>query len=193
MNDILAMVRTQISGDHLRAISQTIGADAPSTKRAIDAAVPMLVSALANNASQPTGAQKLERALQKDHDGSLLDNLGGFLSNPAMVNGAGILAHVLGGKQTKVESGLAGATGLGASQIGKLLPLLAPIVMAALGKVRSGGLDSGGLAGMLQQQKSAAGQQGGLLGALTGMLDADGDGSAIDDIGKLAGGFFNQK
>ena len=195
MNDVLSLVRNQLSGSNLTAISNAIGADPNTTNEAIGTAVPLLISALANNASRPAEAAKLNSALQKDHDGSLLDNLGGFLNNPALANGAGILGHIFGGRQQKVETGVAGATGLDAGQIARLLSILAPIVMAALGKARrTGGLDEGGLAGMLQQAKnSAATQDGGLLGSLSGMLDSDGDGSAIDDLGKLAGGFFGKK
>lgn len=195
MNDVMSMVRSQLTGNNLSAISSAIGADEQATSGAIGTAVPLLISALANNAARPAEAAKLNMALQKDHDGSLLDNLGGFLNNPALANGAGILEHVLGGRQKKVETGVAGATGLDAGQIARLLPILAPIVMAALGKVRnSGGLDEGGLAGMLQQEKTkVAGQGGGLLGSLAGMLDSDNDGSAIDDLGRMAGGFFGKK
>ncbi|MFL6248088.1 MAG: DUF937 domain-containing protein [Thermoanaerobaculia bacterium] len=195
MNDVMSLVQNQLTGSNLASISNAIGADPHTTNNAISAAVPLLISALANNASRPEQAAKLNVALQKDHDGSLLDNLGGFLNNPALANGAGILAHIFGGRQSKVETGVAGATGLNAGQIAKLLPILAPIVMAALGKARSSrGLDEGGLAGMLQNEKSAAASQGGgLLGSLSSMLDSDGDGSAIDDLGRIAGGFFGQK
>jgi hypothetical protein len=190
--DILALVSEQLQGEELSAISRSIGADEQTTRGAIGSALPVLVTALAGNAAKPAAAAQLHDAIRKDHDGSLLDNLSGFLGNPAMGNGAGILKHILGGRQGAVEAGVAGGTGLDGGQAAKLLQILAPIVMAALGKAQSSGnLDAGGLAGMLTQQKTAAG--GGLLGALTGMLDADGDGSAIDDIGKMAGGFFGKK
>jgi hypothetical protein len=195
MEDVLSMVRSQLTGSNLATISKAIGADEKTTSGAIGAAVPLLVAALAKNASRPSEAAKLNVALQKDHDGSLLDRLGGFLNNPALGNGTGILKHVFGGRQPQVEAGVAGATGLNSGQIARLLPILAPIVMAALGKMRSSsGADAGDLAGMLQKEKaSAMKQSGGLLGSLTSMLDADGDGSAIDDLGRIAGGFFGKK
>lgn len=195
MNDILSLVKSQLAGGTLSSISGQIGADPQATSGAINAALPVLVSALANNAAKPEGAANLDAAIQKDHNGSLLDDLGGFLQNPALANGAGILKHMFGPKQDRVEAGIAGGTGLNAGQIARLLQILAPIVMAALGKAKNArGLDSGALAGMLQQQKAALPNEGGgLLGSLTSMLDADGDGSAIDDLGKLAGGFLGGK
>ncbi|HEX7705173.1 MAG TPA: DUF937 domain-containing protein [Thermoanaerobaculia bacterium] len=195
MEDVLSMVRSQLTGSNLATISKAIGADEKTTSGAIGAAVPLLVAALAKNASRPAEAAKLNVALKKDHDGSLLDHLGGFLNNPALANGSGILKHVFGGRQPQVEAGVAGATGLNTGQIARLLPILAPIVMAAIGKMRSNsGGDAGDLPGMLQKEQASAMQQsGGVLGSLTSMLDADGDGSVIDDLGRLAGGFFGKK
>ena len=50
---------------------------------------------MARNTSNQQGAESLHNALQKDHDGSILDNLGGFLNNAQSGPGAGILRHVL--------------------------------------------------------------------------------------------------
>ena len=55
-----------------------------------------ILGAMANNASKPGGADSLLGALQKDHDGSILDNLGGFLGQPNTDDGNGILGHVFG-------------------------------------------------------------------------------------------------
>lgn len=180
MNDVLSLVRSQLTGSNLTAISNAIGADPNTTSAAINAALPQLISGLATNAAQPEEAAKLDQALQTDHDGSLLDNLGGFLNNPAMANGSGILKHIFGGRQSNVENSVSGASGLDMGQIARLLPILAPIVMAALGKARK----SGG---------AAATQGGGLAGMLSGMLDANRDGSPLDDLGRMAGGFFGKK
>ncbi len=194
MDDLVSMITKQLGGSGIEKIAGQIGADKSTTQGAIGAAVPLLLTALAKNASNDAGAKSLHKAVEKDHDGSLLDNIGGFLSNPAAANGLGILKHMLGGKQNNVTGGLAKRTGLNSGQSAQLLSILAPIVMAALGKTqRSKGFDVGGLVGMLAgQQKATTSQQGGLLGGLAGMLDADGDGSAIDDLGNIAGKLFGK-
>lgn len=194
MSDLISMITSQLGGGAVDRIAGRIGADRSTTQGAIGAAVPLLVTALAKNAATPEGAKSLDKAIEKDHDGGLLDNLSGFLGNPAVANGAGILEHMLGGKKESVAGGLSKGTGLSAGQSTQLLAILAPIVMAALGKTKkSQGFDVGGLASMLAGEKQAAARQGGgLLGGLAGMLDADGDGSAIDDIGKMAGKFFGK-
>ena len=195
MNDILSTLPSQLSGDTLSTISRQIGADESATKGAIGAALPVILSRLATNASQPAQAAQLDAALAKDHDGGLLDNLSGFLNNPAAGPGGGILKHVFGARQPQVEAGVAGGTGLNMSQVSKLLMNLAQIVMAALGKAkRTNGLYAGGLASMLgQEKKAAAAQGGGLLGTLSSLIDSDGDGNPMDDLGRMAGSFFGKK
>ena len=104
------------------------------------------------------------------------------------VDGAGILGHIFGNKQTDVQSGVANASGLDQGKVLQLLMLLAPIVMSAIGKSKAEkGADAGGLAGMLQgaSQATGGGAGGGIFGAL---LDKDGDGSIADDLAKAAGG-----
>ena len=91
-------------------ISQSVGADQSSVSTAIQAALPMLVNGLANNASTPQGAESLNNALEQDHDGSILDNLGGLGSMifgqqaaaSRQADAGGILGHILGGSQGQV-------------------------------------------------------------------------------------------
>jgi len=188
MDDILKAVMGQLGGDGIGQIARSIGADKTTTSSAIGTAVPLLVSALAKNASNPAGAQALHGALARDHDGGILDDLMGFLGNPQSMNGVGILKHVLGGKMGAVQQGISKGSGLDSAAVGKLLMILAPIVMGFLGRQqKTQGLDAGALAGML----GGHGQQAsGLLGSLNSLLDSDGDGSAIDDIGRMAKGLF---
>ena len=193
MNGLLDLLASNLGGSQIDQIARTIGADRQQTQTAIGAALPALLTGLNRNTNSTEGAQNLANVLEKDHDGSLLDNLGGFLSGQMsgrQTDGGGILGHVLGGQRPQVEQGVAQASGLDMGQIAKLLPLLAPIVMAALGRQkRQAGLDGGGLSGMLGQEATRARQAApsGVLGALTGFLDQDGDGSIQDDIAGRVG------
>jgi hypothetical protein len=193
MNDIISAVGASLDGDALERISGMLGTDPSTTRNAIGSALPVIVGALANNASSPDGAASLHQALASDHDGSLLDNLGGFLNNPALVNGAGILKHMFGNKQPEVGGAAAQGTGLNSGQMMQLMSILAPIVMAYLGRQRNQHqLDPGSLGGMLNQQKAPSGL-GGILGSLTGGLDANKDGSILDDVAGMAGKMFGNK
>jgi hypothetical protein len=168
-----------------------MGADKDTTGQALSAAMPLLLSALANNASQPQGAQALHTALAQDHDGTIFNNMDGFLSNPQAANGAGILGHVLGERRDTVQNGLAQGTGLDANSMGQLLEIAAPLVMGALGQQQQQqGLDANGLSALLgQQQQAAQAANPDLMGTIGNLLDMNHDGSALDDILRLAGKF----
>lgn len=195
MDEISKMVAQNLSSEDLAKISQQIGADKKSTSQAMSAVLPLLVSALANNASQPSGAQALQQALAKDHSGSILQNVAGHVSNPQAANGAGILQHILGGQQPQIQQNLGQSTGMNANQMGQLMELAAPLVMGALGQQQQQqGFDAGNLASFLGQQKQDAQQSNpGLMGILNNMLDMNNDGSAIDDVLNMAANFLFSK
>jgi hypothetical protein len=189
-------------------ISQEVGAEPSMVNSAIQMALPMLLNGLANNASTPQGAESLNTALEQDHDGSLLDNLGGLGSMifggqqqqaapPRQADAGGILGHILGANQGQVAQQVSNQTGLGMGQVAQILMFLAPIVMSYLGKQK-------------QQQNVGADGLGGLLGGLLGggqsassgnmmgniassMLDRDGDGSSLDDIASMAFNYMTKR
>ncbi len=233
MSALFDQISQHLDADTIGQMARQIGATPGQTKAAVSAAVPMLLGGLARNSATPQGAAGILGALERDHDGSLLDSLGGLLgglsgsgggglggmlggllggdspstgetgSGGSMIDmGGAILGHVFGGKQGNVASSLGQSTGLQTGQILKLLAMLAPIVMAVLGKQHreSGGLDQGSLADVLGGafQKSAAatahpggaGGAGGIGDLLSSVLDRNHDGSMIDDIVNQGGGIL---
>lgn len=200
-DSLLAMLSQQIDDQTVRQIGGQLGVDKKTAGNAIGAALPVIMGALARN-SQSGGAGALAGALDRDHDGSILDNLGSFLGQggQAMGMGQAILGHVLGGgQQRSAQQAIGKSTGLDAGQVGQLLALLAPIVMGFLGRQkRRQGLDEGGLSSMLgterQRIEDAHPKSGDLVSQI---LDADGDGEVGDDLinlgSKLLGGFLNRR
>lgn len=194
MDALTQQLLQQLSGAGLSQISQNIGADNKTTSSALSAALPLLVSALANNVSKPEGAQALHQALVQDHNGSILNDMSGYLANPQAANGAGILGHVLGAQQPVVTQGLAQGTGLSGEQVGQLLQIAAPLVMGMIGQhQQQNGLNPNGLSAFLGSQQQQAQQTNpDLMGTLNTLLDTNRDGSAVDDVigmmGKLFGG-----
>ncbi len=187
---ILDLVTQALGSGGAGQIGKQLGIDETTANKAIGGAIPVLMGALARNSSSGQGAGQLASALDRDHDGSILDDLGGFLGGGGAESaGAGILKHVLGGKQPQVQQGIGAASGLDAGKAGALLSMLAPIVMGALGKAkRQGGLDSGGIGAMLgQEQERMVRREPGIGGMLGSLLDKDGDGSAMDDLAKIGG------
>ncbi len=194
-NTLVQQILGQLAGDGLSNISRRIGADEKATGSALSTVLPLLITALAKNSSEPAGASSLHKALQKDHDGSILEDLGGFLSNPQAANGAGILGHILGGRQQTVTRSLSKGTGLDGEQVAQLLQIAAPLVMGLLGRqLQKKGLDSDTLTTFLGgQQKKEQKADPGLAGALGTLLDADKDGSAVDDVVDIVGKMLSRR
>ena len=194
MNALTQMITQQLAGSAISQISSRLGADPGTTGKAVSMAVPLLVSALAHNSSTPEGAEALNQAIAKDHDGSILDNIGAFLGNTDSANGAGILGHVFGNNQSDVENSLAERTGLDPSAASQLLQTVAPLVMGALGKQQQQqGLDANGLSAYLDQQhQQTQSASPDVLGMLSSFIDTNKDGSVVDDLGRLAGKFFSR-
>lgn len=179
---LLDTIMKGLGGDAMSQLSQRVGADENTTRTAVGAALPTLLGAISRNASSETGASSLHGALER-HDGSVLDNPAKLFAGGDTSDGEGILRHVLGGKQSRIETGLSQATGLDKGGTKTLLSSMAPLVMGALGREqKTGGLDVSSLAGLLQKERSsaeaAAPKEMGLVGKL---LDADGDGDV--DLG----------
>ncbi|HSM36283.1 MAG TPA: DUF937 domain-containing protein [Longimicrobiales bacterium] len=197
MSQLMDIVSRQLTGDVIGRMGREIGADETSTERAVAAALPLLLGSLARNAQRPEGARSLNAALRDDHDGSLLDDpLGGMLTPTTQSDGAKILGHMFGQREPAVRTGVGRASGLDSGQVLRLMSMLAPIVMAALGRMRrQEDLDAGGLATRLDRERADMVNRDSTLGGLlTGMLDQDGDGSVMDDIGgSLLKGFLRPR
>lgn len=193
MNSILDALQTRLADDQSSEVARQLGTDPSTAQQAIQAALPVLMAAFAAEAQRPEGASSLAAALEEDHDGSILDDLPGFLARGDTADGEGILRHSLGERRPTVERAVAQKSGLDLSLVSRLLPLLAPIVMGALGKQkRESNLDIGGLIGMLTGEGQRARQQApaGLAGVLGALLDSEGDGLDIGDIADAAGKLF---
>lgn len=197
MEDLIA----NLDAGTLEQMGKQAGIDSSNISGAVQAALPAILSGLNKNTAQSGGADALSRALQKDHDGSILDNLGGLLNNPELMGqGQKILGHIFGAKQDNLSRGLGQATSVPSDSMGQLMAMLAPMVMGMLGKQqRQGAVDSGSLSDMLgQEQQKMASAQPQTMNILNSMLDADGDGDVdvADLLSKapdLLGGLFGRK
>jgi len=192
MNAITQIITQQLGGRAVSEIAQRFGISESKANAAVQIAVPLILTAMARNASQPEGAESLHQAINNDHDGSIFNNLMGYLGNPQSANGAGILGHVFGAQQPVIQNNLAQATGMDQTSAGGLLETIAPLVMGAVGQSQQErGLDSSGLSNLLNsQQQQAESNAPGVMGMLGSMLDQNQDGSAMDDLQRMAAKFF---
>ncbi|HET6797607.1 MAG TPA: DUF937 domain-containing protein [Gemmatimonadales bacterium] len=194
MASILDTLSTHLDPGLLSQLTSRLGANEGNTSKAIAAAVPLLLGALAKNASDPQGAEQLHQALVRDHDGSVLD-AAKVADNQSSNDGEAILGHILGDRRSVAEQGISQASGLDLSKVGPLLTMLAPLLMGALGRARAQqGLDPQGLARVLGQEREELGARApGVLGAVGRLLDRNHDGSALDDVSGMLGGLFGRR
>lgn len=198
MSGILDVLNSDLGKSIINGVSNQTGQPQDKTNEVLTMALPVLMAAMKRNASSPQGAQGLLSALADKHDGSILDNLDGFfgggVNNDVIQDGNKILGHVLGGKQRHVENVLSQKSGIDAGSVAQILKIAAPLLMGLLGQQKRqqqvnspDGLES--LLGGLLKGNSANQEQS----FLESILDADGDGSVIDDVAEMVLGGTKKK
>jgi hypothetical protein len=194
MSDLTNQLLSLFGQNEISTISNQIGADENQTSEAIKQAVPTLLSAVQNNVSNG-GAGGLLSALDRDHDGSVLDDVMGFFQNGGNGDGNGILNHLLGDNKGNVENALASnnSSGISAGSIAKLLPLIAPIIMGFLGKQKqqNGIADEGGISSLIGQF-IGGGNGGGLdIGNIISMFTGGGNSNQAGGQANTGGGIMD--
>ncbi|MGE4243342.1 DUF937 domain-containing protein [Ramlibacter sp.] len=184
----------------LQSIARELGMNEAQAASGAEALLPAILG----------GFQKRGQAAPADAgDAGDQGGLGGLLGGLLGGAGGGLLEQVLSPGRTDPEPGndvlgeifgskdvsrtvaqdAAQRTGLDPSLLKKMLPLLAMLVtgLAAkgVGQARGGSGDAGGLGGMLGGILGGGGGQS--RGGLGSLLDANGDGNALDDILRMAG------
>ena len=185
MSGLLDLIASQLDDQSLGQLSNQLGTNQDSLASAIGAALPMLLGGLERNARTQAGAEALQSALNRDHDGSLLNDLSGFFSHRPTETDARMVEHILGPRRQAAERSLGRASGLNQETIGGLLENLAPIVMGVLGqRSRSDRLDAGQLASRLGSEARDIGdREPAAMGMVNQLLDSDGDGDVdISDL-----------
>jgi hypothetical protein len=181
MDSILQLLVTQLTAGAVSQISKKIGVDDKQAQQAVGMALPMIIGALNRNTMSSDGAEALVGALQRDHDGSILNNLPQAVGSQAtMDDGMAILGHVLGDQQTGLVNSVSRATNLEPEQVSQIFAVLAPIVMGALGEMqRKNNLDAQGVSSLLQQERTTVEKTS---SGLTQLLDMDGAGDVSEEI-----------
>ena len=205
--NILDMIMQAQGGKAAQNTGSQFGLNAKQSQGAIAALLPAISSALKQNTQQPQGLQALLGALQGGKHEQYLEKADMYGQPETTQQGNAILGHLFGSKE--VSRAVAGhaskQSGIGADILKKMLPMVATMAMGSLSKQTRQPSMAQQLAGLaLGGGQQQSGGLGSLLGALTGgnarrqrgyeqqrqqgmgflgkMLDADGDGSMMDDV-----------
>ena len=163
-------------------IASRLGIDEGEVNSAIKTLVPVLVGGLQQNAQDPNTATNIASAANIHAASGLLDG-GVSVDQVDEADGSKAIAKIFGGNDTgQVASALAGGGAGNSDLIKKLLPILAPIVLAYIGKQLSGG----GHAAQPQAQAGSGGGIGDILGSILGG-GAAGGGGGDNPLGSILG------
>lgn len=209
MNQLLDMLQQQLNDDMIDQLSEKLGGeDKEKTAIAANGALTSMLTGLTRNASQQGGASNLLGMLDRDGDGSVFDDFQDILrghKSPAgtnALNGSSFLEQIFGGRQGNMADTISRMSGLDSHKSGQLMGMLAPLLMGALAKLRNHGrLDEHGLSRELNGSLEAHRRQSPLGGKevdiFSSLLDRDGDGNIMDDLGDigkgLLGTFFGRR
>jgi hypothetical protein len=192
--DIFKLLNEQMSdSDMLDKLGRSAGAGPSQVQQLAQMGLPALLQALGRNASTSEGAASLAHALDQHQDDDV-DDLDGFLNNVDREDGAKILQHIFADKNAGIQNRLAQKTGMETNQVMDIMEQLAPLLMGTLAQQKKQrNVDQSGIAdllgGMLQQGE---GSNNNFMNMAMDLLDADNDGSIMDDLGGMFKGFMKR-
>lgn len=176
--NLLETILSAQNGDVVRQVANNFQLDEGQAKSAMGALLPALTQGISKNASGSQGLGDLIGALTRGNHSKYIDQPEVLAESGTVEEGNKILGHILGSKDVsrQVASRAAESSGVDSGILKQMLPMLASVAMGAMAKKGLG--------------NASAGQPEGLGGMLTGILDADKDGSALDDIMGMASKFM---
>lgn len=172
MSSIYDTVKQQLGSGGIDRISQQLGIPPEQAQAAVAAAIPMVMGGMARQAAQPGGAEAIHQAVETHAAIPAADP--GLLHGGA--GGGGLIGRILGNHHEQVQENVSKASTLSTEKTGKLLMMLAPVVLMALAKHRQAGATPQQLPQVLEQGQQQAAERAAeehpqLGGVLGGMLN----------------------
>ena len=162
-------------------IASTLGVDEGEVNSAIKTLIPVMVGGLQQNAQDPDAATNIASAANTHAASGLLDG-GVSVEQVDEADGSKAISKIFGGNDSgQVASALAGGGAGNSDLIKRLLPMLAPIVLAYIGKQLSGGQAQA----QPQAQSGGGGGLGDVLGSILGGATSGGGGN--NPLGSILG------
>jgi hypothetical protein len=177
--DLMDLLKGTGADAGMGAISRQLGLSSGDAGKLLKALSPAVTHGLQRQAESNDGLSNFKKALEKGGHQRYLQDPELLSDEETRLDGNKILGHLFGSKDVSrnVAAHAAKETGIDSSLIRKVLPLLAPLVMAAVSKSTNAG-------------KDLPSRAGGNLGGLAGMLLGKDKDSGIADIISLARKFF---
>ena len=184
MNLLSILLKSLLTDNSVNTMSQKTGLGAKQLRKLLPLAIPLLLRAMTKNASNQAGASSLLSALTQHTNTKPMEQQ---IAEADTVDGAKILAHILGNSSQEELQNLANQTGMSQQQVANALSSITPAMLSGLsaatttatsastaastaGKIDlSDGLDLSDVMTMLGGSSAQSKpQSGGLLAALFG-------------------------
>ncbi len=163
------MLMKSVGGDAASQMAGLLNIDPGKAAQILPKVAPLIMGGLKKQQSEPGGEEKVNQLLSKFGGASALDNIGETLRQQATAPTTdATLDGVLGDSGPKAAEMLSKDLGIDAASAQRAIPMVAPLVMGALAKLRD--------------------QGGGGLGAVTSLLDKEGNANLLGNLGSLFGG-----
>ena len=152
-DNLLNMTQNYLTPDILQKFSGALGQPVEKIQSGLKSVLPTFLMGLVSKGKTTEGAQALVNLAERDGQDAQAVNV-----NDAsyLQKGTDAVNGIFGGQLNTVTSSLSTTTGMNSSAVTKMLSLIAPMVMGAIGsKVKRENLSASGLSGFLNQQKSS--------------------------------------
>jgi sporulation protein YlmC with PRC-barrel domain len=156
MTNIMSAISRFMTPEVVGQMASACGLDPGMAQKAVNAAVPSILTGLADVAEKPGGARILAKAVS-EQPADLLGNIASSFTGSAQMaeKGTGMLSSLLsGGALGILTSTVAKFLGVSEGSMRTLMGLLTPVIMGVLGREQGAAhLGANGLTRMLTEQK----------------------------------------
>lgn len=164
-----------------KSIAKQVGIDVSDAGSIIEKLAPILMGGAKSNLNSDKDSGGLLKHVEQNSYADIFDQPDAHINDGDFKNmGNDILAELTGSKENsrEVAKHVEGETGISSTIIKSVLPMLAPIVIGALTKKSAPSINNN------------TNQSTDMTDFLSGLIDQDNDGSAIDDIMGMAAKFI---
>lgn len=196
---LLPQILELVNGSAGQGISKKVGLEPSQLISVTTIALPLILQAMSQNTARNEGADALANALQKDHDGNILNKVDEYVEKTDFSEGESILNHVVGEKKSAISETIGAIAGIDKQKALQVIAILTPILMGLLGQyMNKEKISSQELATNLMDEKNdVEAKAPDAIAMFQKLIDTNGDGKVTDDVvnigSQLLGAFLKSR
>ena len=187
--DASSILTTLLGSSSVSNIGKLCDTDSGTVSTVLAQALPALLKGADKQASDKASAKGFASALA-EHAGVSTANLGTFMKNVDLDDGAKIIKHLLGSTAASTTKSIAKTAGTSAGTVSAILAAAAPLLMSLLGKTAGNNISGDALSSLIggvMKNVNVGDVLGGLLGASGAKTQGTAKNSGASGTAKLAG------